>query len=226
MIYESENYKNIRNKTILYNSTFFSNSNINHNLNHNYFPMENNINKNSTKLDGTYKSASITFYCKNMGYLLCMEMRDNKLVYHPIGGKYENKDKCIEKTACREFIEETGILQNNDFMNLLKNKKENAIEYIYHILQNEEACIYYDFYVNKEKFYIHRYYVVDIDKLEDNIKNIIKNLDHFYIDTYKEFKNNDEYILSLHWDKEMISNHLHKKNYSMLTIYLSNLLKK
>jgi hypothetical protein len=50
-------------------------------------------------LNGIHKSASITFYSKKRGYLLCMEFRDNKLVYHPIGGKYEDKDKNIEKTA-------------------------------------------------------------------------------------------------------------------------------
>lgn len=119
-------------------------------------------NNKNISLQGIHKSASITFYSKKLGYLLCKEIRDNKLVYHPIGGKYEEIDKSIEYTACREFIEETGILQNIEFINLLKNKEESAINILYNILKNDESSYYFDYYVNKEKEYLHRYYIIDI----------------------------------------------------------------
>lgn len=53
--------------------------------------------------------------------------------------------------------------------------------------------------------------------------------------TFKDTKNTsvpsstrdagEEYITGLHWNKEIIQNSIHRKNYSMLTIYLSNLIK-
>ncbi len=235
-IYESKNFKYIRNKLFLNDSTTFSPINYN-NTNTIFFPMEDKkeevkIKVKNVNLKGIYKSASITFYSKTNGYLLCEEVRDNKLVYHPIGGKYEEFDKNIENTASREFIEETGILQNKDFIDFINkgdhfsNIKEKAIDYIYHILINNEITDYYDYYVNIEKEYIHKYYVIHIDKLEYDFKNIIKNMDSFYESTFKELRNNDEYIVSLYWDKEIMKNNLNRKRYSMLTIYLSNLLKK
>ncbi len=226
MIYEAQNFENIRNKLFLNDSISFSYAQNNALL----FPIHKNeeeiqVKSKNIDLNGTHKSASITFYSKNRGYLLCMEFRDNKLVYHPIGGKYEEKDENIEKTACREFIEESGILKNDEFINLINNENllENSINYLHNILKDNST--YYDYYVNKEKMYIHRYYVINIDTLDINIKNIIENLDIFYENTFKEIKNNDEYIISLNWNKELNKNNLNKKNYSMLTIYLSNLIK-
>jgi hypothetical protein len=232
----SNHFQDIQNKLFLNNSISYSNANNDSLL----FPVDkpnNNVinndvinNNKNIDLNGTHKSASITFFCKNRGYLLCMEIRDNKLVYHPIGGKYEDKDGNIEKTACREFIEETGILKNNDFIHLVNNGEnqdilENSITYIHHILKDMNASSYYDFYVNKDKMFIHRYYVINIDKINVDIKNIIIHLDDFYQNTFKEIKNNDEYIVSLNWNKEVNKSNLNKKNYSMLTIYLLNLVK-
>ncbi len=237
MIYETENFQNIRNKLFLNDSISFSNTPNTQN-NELLFPIHKNeeemqVKSKNIDLNGIHKSASITFYSKKRGYLLCMEFRDNKLVYHPIGGKYEDKDENIEKTACREFIEESGILNNNEFINLINNETliensnetliENSINYIHNILKDKST--YYDYYVNKDKMYIHRYYVINIDTLDFKIKNIIETLDIFYENTFKEIKNNDEYIVSLNWNKELNKNNLNKKNYSMLTIYLSNLLK-
>lgn len=161
--YETNNFKYVQNNLFLNNTTSFSPTN----KNTVFFPIgpigpiveENNKN---ISLQGIHKSASITFYSKKLGYLLCKEIRDNKLVYHPIGGKYEEIDKSIEYTACREFIEETGILQNIEFINLLKNKEESAINILYNILKNDESSYYFDYYVNKEKEYLHRYYIIDI----------------------------------------------------------------
>ncbi len=232
-VYETQDFKNLRNNLFLNDSTSFS-------LQKNtlLFPKEDkvitnlNLNKN-INLVGVYKSASITFYSKTLGYLLCKEVRDNKLVYHPIGGKYEERDESIEYTAAREFIEETGILKNVDFIHLLEtNNKINsidiekcAIDFIYNLIVNNNITHYYDFYVNVNKEYIHKYYLINMDKLNENLMKIIKNMDIFYDDTFKESTNNNEYIVSLFWDKGITKSNLNKKNYSMLTIYLSNLIK-
>lgn len=180
-------------------------------------------------IDGTFKSASITFYCKGFGFLLCKEMRDNKLVLHPIGGKYEEEDEIIEKTASREFIEETGILECDEFISLLekddnKSIKTRGVDLIYNLLNNKELTTYYDYYVNKDKKYLHRYYLVNVDLMEINIRNVIKKLKSFYKKKYSE--NMNEYIYSLQWNTEIIkSNNLDRKKYSALTLYLGTYLK-
>ncbi len=223
--YEKNDFNHLRHNLFLNNSTSFSPTNSNKNIV--FFPTETKEeNKKNIILKGIHKSASITFYSKKLGYLLCKEIRDNKLVYHPIGGKYEDKDEYIEFTAIREFIEETGILQNNEFKELLENNDTNSKDLLYNIIKNEEITIFYDFYVNKEKEYLHRYYVINIEKVDENLMKIIKNLDIFYENTFKEISNNGEYIISLNWDKDILKKNINKNNYSMLTIYLSNLLKK
>lgn len=248
--YETENFKYLRNNLLLNNSTSFSPKTQHKNTI--FFPIgpigpiEHMIDEKNIKnvgLIGVYKSASITFYSKTHGYLLCQEIRDNKLVYHPIGGKYETRDESIEYTACREFIEESGILKNNEFINLLSNytssnnnvvsynrtffneTEQKGIDFLYDILANDKITNYYDFYVNVDKEYIHKYYLINVDKCDKIFKNIIYNIDQFYHNTFNEIRNNDEYIIGLHWNKELTKAHLNKKNYSMLTIYLSNLLK-
>ncbi len=232
-VYEPENFKYIRNNLFLNNSTSFSPINQKNTI---FFPKDNIKEEkkiNNISLIGVYKSASITFYSKSLGYLLCQEVRDNKLVYHPIGGKYEERDQSIEYTASREFVEETGILKNIDFIHLLQNNnminnslEKNGVDYIYNILINNDITHYYDYYVNIEKEYIHKYYLINVDKLNNDFMNIIKNMDSFYESTFREIRNNDEYIVSLYWDKGITKNNLNKKSYSMLTIYLSNLIKK
>lgn len=256
--YEPENFKDLRNNLFLNNSGSFSPKNQDKNTI--FFPTEHikstgdindKQNLKNINLIGIYKSASITFYSKSKGYLLCKEFRDNKLVFHPIGGKYEDRDGSIEYTACREFIEESGILKNNDFLTLLSNytssdeniitynrslfnkEEQKAIEFIYDILTNDKITNYYDFYVNIDKEYIHKYYLINIDNLCCNIedhciekfKKIIENIDIFYEDTFKEIKNNNEYIQELNWNKKLTKENLNKKKYSMLTIYLRSLLK-
>ncbi len=180
-------------------------------------------------VDGIFKSASITFYCKGFGFLLCKELRDNKLVLHPIGGKYEEYDETIEKTACREFIEETGILENSEFIDLLekdenKSNEEKGIKLIYNLLLNNDITSYYDYYVNKDKKYIHRYYLVNVDLMEIKVRNVIKKLKGFYKKKYGE--NINEYIYSLQWNTEIIKNsvNLDRKKYSALTLYLATYL--
>lgn len=240
-IYESQNFKNLRNHPFLNDSISFSSTN--NSKKSLLFPIDEDKIVKNIGLIGIYKSASITFYSKKYGYLLCQEFRDNKLVYHPIGGKYEDRDKSIEYTACREFIEESGILKNNEFMNLLSNYisldnnilcynkslfneiEQKAIDFIYNILTNDKITNYYDFYVNVNKEYIHKYYLINIDYCDNQFKKIIENINTFYEDTFKENGNNNEYIIGLYWDKEIMKAHFNKKNYSMLTIYLSNLIK-
>jgi hypothetical protein len=195
-----------------------------------------------------FKSASLTFFSKNRGFLLCKEHRDHRLVFHPIGGKYEKVDQNIEKTAAREFVEETGIIKNEDYKKYIQNKlnadflscperdfqnrninheninyQEEMINILYNLL-DQECTYYFDYYVNKERYYVHRYYLMNIDMIEDQLKVIFEKIDEFYNQIYSVKKN--EYIDSLVWNKDIIQNkHLNKRNYSMLTIYLSSLLK-
>jgi hypothetical protein len=182
-----------------------------------------------------FKSASLTFFSKKHGFLLCKEERDHRLVIHPIGGKYEKCDENIEMTAAREFVEETGIMKNADYIDYIRKKSEKSenneiIDYtkemknvLYNLLE-QDCTHYFDYYVNKERYFVHRYYLINIDHLEDELKSIFEKIDTFYNITYDIKKN--EYIDSLVWNKDIIQNkRLNKKDYSMLTIYLSYLLK-
>lgn len=189
-----------------------------------------------------FKSASITFFDKIRGFLLCKEDRDRKLLYHPIGGKYEPEDVEIHMTAAREFVEETGILKCAEFIsylqkssfyqeykenknNLSNHKNKNINSYVANhifdaLLLNSDISYYYDYYVNKDRNFVHRYYLVNLDFIDANLAKIIQKIDLFYKNTFITCKN--EYIDSLVWNKEIIKNkRLHKNEYSMLTIYLS-----
>jgi hypothetical protein len=180
-------------------------------------------------LNKIFKSASITFFDKNLGFLLCKENRDRKIVYHPIGGKYENEDIEINMTAAREFVEETGIMKCGDFIEYIKkssfydpNEKimKCASKILNELLLNTHISYYYDHYVNKDRDYVHRYYLVNIELMDSDLAKIIKKIDIFYKNTYGTHKN--EYIDDLVWNKDIIKNkRLYKNQYSMLTIYLS-----
>lgn len=178
----------------------------------------------------TYKSASLIFYNNEKNYLLCKEKRDNKLLYHPIGGKYETKDANIGETAIREFVEETMIYKIAEFQNLLpKNKYQvhisperqmdylikDSIEYLYEKIFNEESIEYRDYIVNQYMNYVHRFYILCVDKMDEKIRNIIINLDKYY----EEMKCGK--IEKLEWNNEfMEKDKLNVEEYSRLSIYL------
>ncbi len=165
-----------------------------------------------------FKSASLTFSSKKHGFLLCKEERDRKIVYHPIGGKCEKTDTNIAYTACREFIEEASLEKSN-----------HSLSQLYEMVMNPEYTSYYDHFVNVEKKYVHRYYIVNIDGFERKLYNQIVGLPNTFKQIQGKNQSNTriEHIESLEWNKEIVcGGELDKKKYSMLTIYLSNILHK
>ncbi len=181
-----------------------------------------------------YKSASLLFFDKEKGYLICQEMRDNKLLYHPIGGKYESKDNNIGETSIREFVEETMIYKNEKFQNLLPKKHyrvhispecqeeyvmKDSIEYMYEKVFESENIEYMDYVVNEKNNYVHRFYVVEMDGMEEEIRNIIKDMDKNYEKSGK--------IEKLEWDKKIgKSKKVDINVYSRLMVLFNNSLRK
>ena len=142
-----------------------------------------------------FKSASLIFKDKIKGYLMCNEKRYKKsLQVHPIGGKIEPIDRDILETAIREFIEETNY-EHNDLYNINKKTKNELIDELYnHLNQEKNIFKYIDVFVSKKFNYIHRFYVVKIEKIKS--KELINILDNF-LDNHKEGPNKE--IESLCW---------------------------
>lgn len=154
------------------------------------------------KPDKHYSSASLTFYSKQKGFMMCNEYRyrEKKTLIHPIGGKTETYDNNILSTAVREFIEETDLLTHESINNSLSMDKNSLIEYVYNLI--EPHCIYEDVCVNDAKNYHHRYYVFLIDKI---VKNTNVDLDNFlkHMITLDKFFNgtHSTEIQSICWKK-------------------------
>jgi len=70
---------------------------------------------NYYQIDGYRAAGIIPYFKKDNEYyiLLNKEFRSKKLKYHFLGGKVDEKDKCIQDTALREANEECGLLINN-----------------------------------------------------------------------------------------------------------------
>ena len=83
------------------------------------------------------------------------------MLIHPIGGKVELYDEDIFETAIREFVEETN-LQEYDYKYIDKKDKNSLIKSLKKIICKK---IYYDFCINKELKYFHRYYVVNLNDM-------------------------------------------------------------
>ena len=176
------------------------------------------IKKNNNKI---FKSASLTFYSKELGYLFCEEFRykEKKILLHPIGGKVENFDKDIFSTAIREFIEEVN-LETHPKLNINKYDKNMLTDDYYKILLNISYFI--DLCINKEKKYFHRYFLVLIDDIRDiEFKNDIIDLPNYFNGKYKTEINNvywytllseKEKISNLSWLTKMFLNFVIKKN--------------
>lgn len=127
-----------------------------------------------------YRSASLIFYDKQHGFLICDEYRyreKNKLL-HLLGGKYEKEDNNLFYTGIREFIEESDLLQH-EYFNSLKLEKKNLTELIYYAIVNYTS--YFDICINKENNLYHRYFITNISNFYDNDfkKNIINLPEYF-----------------------------------------------
>jgi 8-oxo-dGTP pyrophosphatase MutT (NUDIX family) len=180
-----------------------------------------NNNKNKKIKNKIFKSASITFYSKKLGYLLCEEFRykEKKILLHPIGGKVENFDKDIFTTAIREFIEEVN-LELHPILNANKYDKNTLTENMCEILQN--LTYYIDLCINKENKYFHRYFLTLTDNIEDNeFKSNIIELPNYFNGNYKTEINN------IHWLYFLTEKKDTKSNLSWLTkMFLNFVIKK
>jgi len=133
----------------------------------------------------TYKSASLTLYNKKNGFLLANEYRyrEKKNLYHPIGGKVENFDKDLFFTSIREFIEETNLLKHT-IINKGNLSIDNFCLDIYNLLNKYKE--FFDICVNKNLKYFHRYYIINLDNIEDlNLKKNLINLPKFFNNKFK-----------------------------------------
>lgn len=117
--------------------------------------------------NGTVRSVSMIIYSKEYGYLICEEMRSEFLfrkvkflMSHCIGGKCEEDDICPLWTGIREFFEEL------DLQIFSTSSREEAIRLLY---DEFYTCLLlkYDFLVSKNKRLYNRFYVVNIDTLEN-----------------------------------------------------------
>ncbi len=200
-----------------------------------------------------YKSASITFRRSPPDtypqYLLCREIRNGHLVFHPIGGKVEPTDRDILETACREFVEETRLLSIPKFQELFPEyaiSKSAAIQWLYQAittcdqsarcaaeaprLTQEPAPAYYDYPVSKEKNYYHRFYIIDLDLVNHlpSIKEFLHNIGEFYktIDPELAKEKDAGKISELVWDSWIASPRLKRSKYSALSLFLASLIHK
>ena len=184
--------------------------------------MNNKINcQNKIINNKVFKSASLIFHSKELGYLICEEKRykEKKILLHPIGGKVEDYDSDIFSTSIREFIEETN-LEKHPIINNLKSNKNAMILEMYNTLKNISCFI--DICINKENNYYHRYYLVILDDISNEIKfkeSIIKLPDYFN----GNYKTEIEKII---WYKIIDDNNYIKDNLSWLTKMFFNLLTK
>jgi hypothetical protein len=186
-----------------------------------------------------YKSASLTWIGREphvLRLLLCREYRKNKLLYHPIGGKYEEYDTNISITAIREFLEESNILQNHDFKTYIQEKypdddfsntkalkgakkvdplyQSTMTYFLQHILPKTYV---YDYYVNQERQYIHRYYLIEMENVEEWLQKIL------YVAPTWYQKSSNESIEELVWNRGLRST---KKTHTQLSFYLFLFLQK
>lgn len=177
---------------------------------------------NISNIKKIFKSASLTFYSNELGYLFCEEFRykEKKILIHPIGGKVENYDVDIFSTAVREFIEEVN-LESHPIINLEQNIKNKLVDNMCEKLIN--ISYYIDLCINKEKKYFHRFFMVLIDNINDNEfkKNIIE-LPNYFNGKYKTEINKINWYLvpgeenvfmeNISWLTKMFIKFLIKKN--------------
>ena len=175
------------------------------------------INDTKKKQKKTFKSASLTFYDIEKGYLICEEYRhkEKKTLLHTIGGKVELDDRDIFYTGIREFIEETN-LELHPIINITKLNKHNLTLKIYNII--EENSYYMDICVSKENNFYHRYYLCMLNNITDIIiKKEIQELPLYFNDIYKTeidkilwINEDNKYNNNFSWLTKMFFNFIYK----------------
>lgn len=186
------------------------------------------LNLNCKKNKKIFKSASLTFYNNELGYLFCEEFRykEKKNLIHPIGGKVEDYDKNIFSTAIREFIEEVN-LESHPIINSSNNIKNILVEELE--MKLEKISFYIDLCINKENKYYHRYFIVSIDDIQESEfkKNIIE-LTEYFNGKYKTEINNLMWykIYEEKYDDEFETNNKNKCNKTNLSWLTKIFLKK
>lgn len=161
---------------------------------------QNKTNKQS-KQNKIYKSASLTFFDNEFGYLMCDEFRykEKKNLIHPIGGKVETFDNELVDTAIREFIEETN-LEQYPYLCINKLSKDMLINSIKNMINSKIK--YFDLCINNHLEYYHRYYLFELSSLENidtsieliEFKKSIIELPKYFNGNFKTEVNNLEWI--------------------------------
>lgn len=115
---------------------------------------------------GIVRSVSVILYSEEFGYLLCDEVRkgfpetSTKSLYnHMIGGKVDLDDTSPLYSGLREMVEELDFYLDG------KNKNE-MVEYLCNYLFTCKS-IEYDLCVSVKKKLYNRFYVINIDKIQD-----------------------------------------------------------
>lgn len=171
-----------------------------------------------------FSSASLTFYHKTLGYLICNEYRkrEEENLFHVIGGKTEESDIDTLYTAIREFVEETKI-----YINKCVCSDENIMKLtnkLYIILKPQVTL--FDLCVNPDKKLYHRYYLCNVNIFKKdtyNLRGEIIGLYTFY-DMLKKTEHgsisNNNNINKLQW----VNDNSYNSNYSsMLNTFYSNI---
>lgn len=185
----------------------------NNNVKHMNQTKQNNKNKQS-KQNKIYKSASLTFFDNELGYLMCDEFRyrEKKNLINPIGGKVETFDKELIDTGIREFIEETN-LEQYPYLYINKLNKDILIESIKNIIKSKIK--YFDLCINGKLEHYHRYYLFELNSLEDTsvelieFKKSIIELPKFFNGNFKTEVNNLEWIKTDYKNNSEIENISH-----------------
>ena len=107
---------------------------------------------------------------------------ENKIIreFQPIEVDF---DKDLFFTSIREFIEETSLLKHT-IINKRNISMENFCLDIYNLLDKYKE--FFDICVNKNLKYFHRYYIINLDNIEDlNLKKNLINLPKFFNNKFK-----------------------------------------
>lgn len=161
----------------------------------------------------TIRSVSLVIYKEDDGFLLCDEERkgknpdDKTLNSHLIGGKVEQTDSDPLYTGIREFCEETGFILNGF------NKEETILKVKDLFIQCPR--IRNDYVVSEQKSLCNRFIVINIDNLDDEIKDELLS----FIENWK--KRNNLPLNSIYfWNP---TNPLNQTPSSLLKFFIENL---
>lgn len=162
------------------------------------------INKN-------YKSVSLILYSNEYGYLFCEESTNtkDKTLLNPISFKINTDEESLYKIAIKEFIKELKLETHSELNNEKLVKTELVMELINIFDKNYN---YIDLCFNKKYKYVHRYYIIHIDKIENKKKHILMDLQNYF---NKNFAN---YNYKIQWYKHTFEL-MNKYDFSWITKY-------